>query len=127
MSTLQLEGGLYIVATPIGNLKDITLRAIETLKKVALVSDSGTQLVSDLAFKLVKKLSESKYLITAIPGPCAATAALRISELPSDDFTFLGFLPKASSKRQKILETYGNLPATLVIYESPLRLLKLLK
>ncbi len=169
------KGKLYIVATPIGNLEDITLRAIETLKSVpfilaedtreskklidryniksqlisyrdqnhermiekilekldmglnlALVSDNGTPLISDPGYKLVKELREKGYEAISIPGPSAVTSALSISGLPTDKFSFLGFLPKSDGKRMDILNEYLELDSTLVIYESPNRLFKLL-
>lgn len=169
-------GKLYVVATPIGNLKDITFRAVETLHTVdtilaedtrktkillkhyhittplwsyrdqnhtrifpkilkymhdginfALVSDNGTPLISDPGFKLVHDLLESNIEIIPIPGPSAITASLSIAGLPTDKCTFLGFLPKSKAKRKNMLETYGNQEVTLVLYESPFRMLKLLK
>jgi len=170
------KGRLYVVATPIGNLEDITLRAIDILKKVvfvlaedtreskklldrykintqlisyrdqnhermigkifekldmgldlALVSDNGTPLISDPGYKLVKALKEKEYEVITIPGPSAITSALSISGLPTDRFIFLGFLPKSDSKREKIIEQYLILEDTLVIYESPNRVLQLLE
>jgi len=170
------KGKLYIVATPIGNLKDITFRAIDTLKDVifilaedtretrkllneygidtqlisyrdqnhermigkviekldmgldlALVSDCGTPLISDPGYKLVRDLREKGYEVLSIPGPSAVTSAVSVSGLPTDIFTFLGFLPKSDSKREKLLTKYMNLGGTLVIYESPNRLFKLLR
>lgn len=169
------KGKLYIVATPIGNLGDITYRAVEILKSVqfilaedtresikllnryeintqlisyrdqnhermigkilekldmglnlALVSDSGTPLISDPGFKLVRQLRQMGYDIESIPGPSAVIAGLSISGLPTDRFTFLGFLPKSEKKRMEILETYLQLNTT-VIYESPKRILDLMK
>lgn len=169
------KGRLYIVATPIGNLGDITYRAVEILKRVqfilaedtresikllnryeintqlisyrdqnhermigkilekldmglnlALVSDSGTPLISDPGFKLVRQLRQMGYDIESIPGPSAVIAGLSISGLPTDRFSFLGFLPKSEKKRIEILETYLQLNTT-VIYESPKRILDLLK
>lgn len=169
-------GTLYVIATPIGNLKDITFRAIETLKDVdlvlaedtrksgillkqydiktpmksyrdqnhdrvfpeivqllqsgkdiGLISDSGTPLISDPGYKLIKELLEFGVTITPIPGPSAAISALSISGLPTDKFSFIGFLPKGSGKRKTLLERYGNLNNTIILYESPFRVLKLLQ
>ena len=169
------KGKLYIVSTPIGNLGDITYRAVEILQSVpfvlaedtresvkllrkydiqtqlisyrdqnhlrmiekvrekldmglnlALVSDSGTPLISDPGFKLVKELKEDGYTVESIPGPSAIIAALSISGLPTDKFIFLGFLPKSEVKRKKLLEKYFELGDTVVIYESPKRVLELL-
>lgn len=169
------RGKLYIVSTPIGNLGDITYRAIEVLKGVAfvlaedtreskklferygintqlisyrdqnhlkmfnkikekldmgldlaLISDSGTPLISDPGFKLVRELRDLEYVVESIPGPSALIAALSISGLPTDRFIFLGFLPKSVLKRKNILTRYLQLGDTVVIYESPKRILKLL-
>lgn len=169
------KGKLYVVATPIGNLKDITFRAIDTLKEVgfilaedtretnklleryeintqivsyrdqnhermigkviekleagldlALVSDCGTPLISDPGYKLVKDLRELGYEIISIPGPSALTSALSIAGLPTDSFLFLGFLPKANGKREKLLKKSLDFNTTLVIYESPNRIIKFL-
>src|SRR3972149_2960498 len=162
---------LYIVSTPIGNMADITLRALETLKGVdmilsedtretdkllkrysfskpqlsyrdqnharvieqvkemlrngkslALVSDSGTPLISDPGFKLVRDLTAENIEVEAIPGPSAVTAALSISGLPTDKFLFLGFLPKGKFQVEKFFEKYSGIDATLIFYESPFRL-----
>ena len=170
------KGKLYVVATPIGNLEDITLRALEILKKVpfilaedtreskkllnkykietqlvsyrdqnhermmekileklnmsldlALVSDNGTPLVSDPGYKLVRELRELGYEIMTIPGPSALTSAISISGLPSDKVSFLGFLPKSDSKRRDVLNSYLETDSTLIVYESPNRLFKLLE
>ncbi len=170
------KGKLYIIATPIGNLGDVTYRAVEILKSVAfvlaedtreskklfnrydiptqlisyrdqnherisskiiekldmglnlgLVSDSGTPLISDPGYKLVKQLKELGYIVESIPGPSALISALSISGLPTDRFLFLGFLPKSLSKRKDILGRYLSLGNTVVIYESPKRVLSLLK
>ena len=169
------KGKLYVVATPIGNLRDITLRAIDTLKEVAfilaedtretnklleryeistqivsyrdqnhermigkviekleagldlaLVSDCGTPLISDPGYKLIKDLRELGYEIISIPGPSALTSALSIAGLPTDSFLFLGFLPKANGKREKLLKKSLDFNTTLVIYESPNRIIKVL-
>jgi 16S rRNA (cytidine1402-2'-O)-methyltransferase len=167
---------LYIVPTPIGNMGDITLRAIEVLKLVdvilsedtretdkilkkygiekpqksyrdqnhvfmvgqvkeildsgkslALVSDSGTPLISDPGFKLVRDLCEKGYAIEALPGASAVTTSLSISGLPTDKFLFLGFLPKTQIQKEKFFAKYEDLDATLIFYESPFRLLKTLE
>ena len=169
------KGKLYVVATPIGNLEDITFRAIETLKKVifvlaedtresyklfnrygiktqlisyrdqnhekmlvkilekldmgldlALISDCGTPLISDPGFKLIRELRERKYDVVSIPGPSALTSALSISGLVTDKFTFLGFLPKSDIRRKKMLEEYVGIEGSIIFYESPKRLIKLL-
>ena len=170
-----MKGKLYIVATPIGNLEDISFRAISTLKEVtfvlaedtrqtlklfnryeikthlvsyrdqnhdrimpkvlekldmglnlALVSDSGTPNISDPGFKLVRDLKEKGYEVIPIPGASAVISALSASGLNTDKFTFLGFLPKGDGKRITTLEVFKDIPTTLVIYESPKRLMSLL-
>ena len=170
------KGTLFIVATPIGNLSDITLRALETLKSVdfilsedtretdkvlkkyniskpqlsyrdqnhnvmlpkvidmlesgsniALISDSGTPLVSDPGYKLVRDLIQKEFNIVSIPGPSAVISSLVSSGFPTDKFSFVGFLPKSAGERKKILKNYGELDSTLIIYESPFRISKLLK
>lgn len=168
------KGKLYVVATPIGNLEDITFRAVNTLKSVtfvlaedtresikllkkydistqlvsyrdqnhdrmigkvlekldmgldlALISDAGTPLISDPGFKLVRELREKGYTVESIPGPSAVISALSIAGLPTDKFSFLGFLPKSESKRKEILERFISLGTTVVLYESPRRVLDL--
>lgn len=169
------RGKLYVVATPIGNLGDMTFRAVEILKSVAfvlaedtresikllrkydiptqlvsyrdqnhermmskiyekldmglnlaLISDCGTPLISDPGFKLVRELRRNGYKIESIPGPSALTAALSISGLPIDKFSFLGFLPKSQKKRIELLKKYLSL-GTTVVYESPKRIISLLE
>ncbi|MDQ6433311.1 16S rRNA (cytidine(1402)-2'-O)-methyltransferase [Mesorhizobium sp. LHD-90] len=166
-----LEPALYLVATPIGNLGDVTLRALETLaaadvlacedtrvtrvlldrygirqrptpyhehnaaeagpkliealsegKRVALVSDAGTPLVSDPGFRLVEQALAAGVRVIPIPGPSAVLAALTASGLPSDTFLFAGFLPVKDGQRRTRLEELKTVPATLVFFESPRRL-----
>lgn len=170
------KGKFYVVATPIGNLEDISFRAIDTLKKVAfvlsedtreskklldrynittqlisyrdqnhermigkilekldmgldlaLISDAGTPLISDPGFKVVRELRLQGYDVVSIPGASALIAALSISGLPTDKFVFLGFLQKSDERRKKLILQYFELDTTLVIYESPNRIVKLLK
>lgn len=169
------RGKLYVVATPIGNLEDITFRAVNVLKDVvfilaedtreskklldkynietqlisyrdqnhdrmiekvfeklnmgldlALISDAGTPLISDPGYKLVRDLRKAAFEVVSIPGASAVTSALSVSALPTDRFVFLGFLPKSDQKRKKLIEQYKDLENTIVIYESPKRLMKLL-
>jgi len=169
-------GKLSIVATPIGNLEDITLRALRTLKEcdviyaedtrviskllaryeiskplqrldaategkkagevlarleagehVAFVSDAGTPGVSDPGARLVSLIrANGGITIEAIPGASALTAALSIAGLDSDAFTFLGFLPHKKG-RQTALKKIASSEIPVVLYESPHRILKLLK
>ncbi len=170
------KGKLYIIATPIGNLGDITYRAVEILKSLpfvlaedtresiklfnrydiktqlisyrdqnhdrviqkikekldmglnlGLISDSGTPLISDPGFKLVRELRELDYIVESIPGPSALISALSISGLPTDKFLFIGFLPKSDSKRKKLLKKYLNIGDTVILYESPNRVVSLLE
>jgi 16S rRNA (cytidine1402-2'-O)-methyltransferase len=167
---------LFIVATPIGNLEDVSFRAIRILKEadliacedtrytakllthygidtprisyhefneesrtlqliemlregknIALVSDSGTPLISDPGYRLVSSCREEGIQTIPIPGPSAALAALVGSGLPSDSFFFAGFLPARSSLRRRRLEQLSNIPATLIFYESPHRILSCLE
>ena len=166
---------LYLVATPIGNLEDITLRALRTLKecdvvaaedtrrtgqllkhfgiskpmlsyfqfneakrseeilerlqrgdKVALVTDAGTPAISDPGERVVRAAVERGFRVEAVPGPCALVAGLTASGLPTDEFHFIGFLPHKSGQRRKKLETLAAFEGTLVLYESPYRVEKLL-
>lgn len=167
---------LYLVPTPIGNLRDITLRAIDVLKAadfivcedtrrthkllaayeidkplfsfhdhsspeklkaliaklkenqtIALVSDAGTPLVSDPGFDLVHEAIRQGIKIEALPGPSAILTALVGSGLAVDAFSFFGFLPQKSSARKKILLHLEDREETLIFYESPYRLLKVLE
>ena len=166
-----LDPGLYVTATPIGNLGDITFRAVETLKAadlilcedtrqtaklcaaygintprspyhdhnaarvrpgiikklqdgavVCLVSDAGTPTVSDPGMKLVRDARDAGVMVTALPGPSAALAALSMTGAPSDQFYFIGFLPTKTTARRRLLETVRPLPATLIFYETAPRL-----
>src|SRR5690554_5265015 len=166
---------LYLVSSPIGNLKDITLRALEVLKavdiilcedtritqkllhaydiqvplksyqkfnersmveevvrylndgqSVALVSDAGTPLISDPGYILVEALLEHDFNVVSIPGASAALAALITSGIPTQPFTFIGFLPRKVSEINAVLTQYKNRQETLIIYESPNRIDKTL-
>lgn len=170
-----LPSGLYIVATPIGNLQDVSRRAEITLRQadivaaedsrvtakllnhlgikkqivayhdhvsekvrsglieqmgekvIALVSDAGTPLISDPGFKLVREARAAGHLITTIPGPCAAVAALTLAGLPTDRFLFAGFLPTKTKARSETIAELGAVRATLIFYESGPRLGKSLQ
>lgn len=106
---------------------NIIKSTLESGKDIALVSDSGTPLISDPGFKLVHQLTNEKMRIISVPGPSAVVAALSVSGLPTDKFTFLGFLPRTPSHRKKLITDFGNLDATLIMYESPFRVAKLLQ
>lgn len=96
-------------------------RVIEWLKSgktIALVSDAGTPLISDPGYKLVKEVREEGFLVTSLPGPCAAITALTLSGLPSDRFYFYGFLPAKSGVRKKALEEIAEISGSIVFYEN---------
>ena len=169
-----MNGRLYIVSTPIGNLGDMTIRAIETLKQVdfilcedtrvtsillkhynfskplvsfnavtegkklssvveritkgencALVSDSGTPLISDPGVRLVSEAIRQRIDVVSIPGASALISALTVSGLPTDSFVFEGFLPQKKG-RQKKLKELSDESRTIIIYESPFRIEKLI-
>jgi 16S rRNA (cytidine1402-2'-O)-methyltransferase len=175
-SAVPASGTLYLVATPIGNLEDMTFRAIRTLKEVqliaaedtrqtrkllthfevatrlvsyhehnkqasgpelvrlllegqsiALVSDAGLPAISDPGFDLVRMAVEQSVPVVPIPGANAALSALIASGLPTDRFTFVGFLPREKKDLTKELERLAHLPETLIFYESPHRVVKTLE
>ena len=107
-------------------VKDRIIELLMEGKNLALISDSGTPLISDPGFKLVIEALRDGYKVVSIPGPSALTASLSISGLPTDKSAFLGFLPKKERQRRDILIEYGKLNATLVIFESPNRVKRLL-
>jgi 16S rRNA (cytidine1402-2'-O)-methyltransferase len=168
-------GTLYVVATPLGNLEDITLRALRILREcaliacedtrrtarllsahaiatpttsyfehnerwkgdrilqalrdgrdVALVSDAGTPGVSDPGFRLVRDARAAGLPVIPVPGPSAAVAALSVSGLPTDRFLFVGFLPPRAAARRRALLALAGRPETLVVYESPHRVVEAL-
>jgi 16S rRNA (cytidine1402-2'-O)-methyltransferase len=101
-------------------------RLIESLKKgqsIALISDAGTPLIRDPGYPLVIKAHEAGIQVVPVPGACALIAALSASGVPSDIFTFGGFLPATQAARLRALENFKALPHTLVFYESTHRLL----
>lgn len=165
------EGILYIVATPIGNMGDITERALQTLREVeliaaedtrhsarllnhhgikshcialhehnernasaglikrleqgdsiALISDAGTPLISDPGFYLVREVQQAGYRVVPIPGASALIAALSVAGLPSDRFSFEGFLPSKREARRRTLEKLSGETRTLIFYESTHRI-----
>ncbi|MDC0598500.1 16S rRNA (cytidine(1402)-2'-O)-methyltransferase [Gammaproteobacteria bacterium] len=165
------QGQLYIVATPIGNLADITERAIDVLKKVdaiavedtrhsrkllqhfsintpmfalhdfnesqkvdeiimrimkgekiALISDAGTPLISDPGYQLVKLAHQHELRVTPIPGASAVIAALSCAGLPSNRFTFEGFLPSKAVARMSTLQKVMLEQRTMIFYEAPHRI-----
>jgi len=173
-----LPPGLYLVATPIGAARDITLRALDILasanvlaaedtrtlrrlmgihgipvggrpllayhdrngatmrprllgmigegRSVAYASDAGTPLVSDPGFGLVRSAKAEGLAMTSSPGPSAVLAALAVSGLPTDRFLFAGFPPTSRGARLTWLSELRSVPATLVVFESPRRIHRLL-
>ncbi|CAN5507126.1 16S rRNA (cytidine(1402)-2'-O)-methyltransferase [soil metagenome] len=168
-----MPGTLYLVATPIGNLKDITLRAIETLRtvdliacedtrhtrnllnhlrisnrttsyhehneqerseelidrlvqggSVAIVSDAGTPGICDPGHRIVQRAIECGIAVVPIPGAAAFVSAVTASGLSTESVFFGGFLPSKKGERRKRLEEIRDIPATLVLYETPHRLAK---
>ncbi|MEL6526544.1 MAG: 16S rRNA (cytidine(1402)-2'-O)-methyltransferase [Chloroflexota bacterium] len=163
-------GTLYIVATPIGNLEDMTFRAIRILREVqliaaedtrtsrvltnhyeidtpmtsyhehnkltkldhvfqqlksgdvALISDAGTPGISDPGYELIHEAIQRGHTIVPVPGASAVTSALVASGLPTDSFTYIGFLPKKQSARRDLFKSFLNDPRTLIAYESPHRI-----
>lgn len=168
---VSIEPGLYVVATPIGNLGDLSPRARQVLASVdviaaedtrhsgrllghfgiatprlslhehnerersgelvarlrdgasvALISDAGTPLVSDPGLPLVRAAREAGIAVFAVPGPCAAIAALSVSGIPTDRFAFEGFLPARAGARRNRLAELATEPRTLLFYEAPHRI-----
>lgn len=169
-------GTLYVLATPIGNLGDLSDRAKTVLReaalivaedtrrtrtlttlvgaparvmsyhahsrpsrraaivralkegaRVVLVSDAGTPAVSDPGADLVAAAREAGATVVAVPGPSAVTAALSVAGLPADRYSFLGFLPRRGAARRALLERIAASPWTVVLFESPQRLGRLLE
>jgi len=102
------------------------LRAIAEGKSVAYASEAGTPLVADPGYQLGREAIAAGHLVTSAPGPSAAIAALTIAGLPTDRFLFAGFAPAARGARMSWLEELSAVPATLVIYESPKRVNRIL-
>ncbi len=169
--TIPRPGTLYVVATPIGNLADITCRAVSVLGAVqliaaedtrhsarllqhygittpcialhehneraqaeklvgrlerggsiALISDAGTPLISDPGYLLVNAVRERDLGVVPIPGPSALIAALSVSGLPADRFSFEGFPPSRAGARLNCLQALRDEQRTLIFYESPHRI-----
>jgi 16S rRNA (cytidine1402-2'-O)-methyltransferase len=167
-ASADAEGVLYIVATPIGNLEDLSARALRVLRevdaiaaedtrrtakllahygiskplvsyhdaverrkapelveqlrggrKLALVSDAGTPLVSDPGYRLVRGALDAGIAVVPIPGASAATALLSVCGFATDRFVFEGFLPERPGRRRRRLEELREEPRTIVLYESP--------
>jgi len=103
------------------------LKKLKTGASIALVSNAGTPSVSDPGYRLIKSAAKNEVSIVPVPGVSAAAAALSVAGLPTDAFTFAGFLPKKKGKRLNQLGALAREPRTLIIYESPKRILLLLK
>ena len=108
------------------NTRKKIVEFIKEGKSVALVSDAGTPLISDPGYKLVRNAIEEDLEVFSVPGPSSVIAALTVSGLPTDTFSFLGFLPHTKAKKKKLLETYLKLESSLIIFESGKRLQKTL-
>lgn len=102
------------------------LRALAEGKSVAYASEAGTPLVADPGFALGRDVLAEGYDVTSAPGPSAVIAALTIAGLPTDRFLFAGFAPTTQSARRTFLQEFADVPATLVFYESPKRVRKML-
>lgn len=107
--------------------KLMQLLAILEQGDIALVSDAGTPTLNDPGYNLVKAALEAGHRVSPIPGPSAPIAALVASGLPADKFLYLGYLPRKRSERQHFLEEISELPYTLIILETPHRLLAALE
>jgi 16S rRNA (cytidine1402-2'-O)-methyltransferase len=103
------------------------LEDLKNGKEIALVSDSGTPLISDPGFILVRECTKNKIRIIPVPGPSAAIAALSCSGLPADKFTFYGFISKDNSKRNRLYKQIIEREETAICYESPYRIEKTIK
>lgn len=99
------------------------LQRLEEGQTVALISDAGTPLISDPGYRLVREARERGFKVVPIPGPCAFVAALSAAGLPSDRFSFEGFLPAKSLAREKALQALAGETRTMVFYEAPHRVL----
>lgn len=106
---------------------DYLIKLIKEGQKIALVSDAGMPGISDPGYELIREAVGQGIRITPIPGPSAVITALAVSGLPTDKFIFLGFLPKKPGKRRKALKELIDFEGTIVLYESPYRLVKCLQ
>jgi len=126
---IKLEPALYVTSTPIGNKKDITLRAIEILKSVDIIACEDTRVTAKLlemigiGYKLVKECRELGIKVVAIPGVSSTVTALSISGLATDKFMFCGFLQPKSNARVKQLEEIKSIKATIIFFEVARRLI----
>ncbi len=175
---VKLEAGLYLVATPLGTARDITLRALDVLasadviaaedtrtmrklleihgvplgnrpllayhdhsgererakiikaleagQSVAYGSEAGTPMIADPGYHLVGEARSGGHMVTSLPGPSAVVTALTLGGLPTDMFTFAGFLPNTKGARKNALKALEAVQGTLVFYESPKRVAAML-
>ena len=172
----KLHSGLYIVSTPIGNLSDITLRALKVLSSVdiilcedtriskrltikygintklisfhkfntrkiipsiitklskgfsiALISDSGTPLISDPGSDLINECNNKNFKVTSIPGPSATTASIVLSSFYNSSFSFHGFFPRQKKEIKIVIQNLKKSLYPLIFFESPKRIIKTLK
>lgn len=170
-SEFKGKGKLYIISSPIGNLKDITLRALDTIKEVdflfcedtrvtnkllmhfgiereldsyhdfsskekedyiislldegksiGIISDSGTPIISDPGFELVRRAKAMEFKVIPVPGASASTASITMSGLNPKPYMFYGFLDHKPSKKRKELEALKSYDFTMIFYESPMRI-----
>lgn len=164
------SGRLWVVATPIGNLEDVTLRALRVLReadlvlaedtrrtrallghhgiaarlrsfhahtppgqvealvrelsegrRIVLVTDAGTPVVSDPGMRLVRAAVEAGVRVETVPGPSAVTAALAVAAVPCDTFRFVGFLPRGGARRRRVLAEIAAERGASVLFEAPTR------
>ena len=171
-------GSIFVIATPIGNSEDITIRALRTLEEVdaiacedtritsklcnihkinckgklisyhehnsqkmipvliqkiksginlGIVTDAGTPLISDPGYKLIQAALDENIIVKSVPGPSAITAAISVSGISSDQFMFLGFLPRKPIMRKRKILSISHIDSSVVIFESANRINKLLK
>ncbi len=109
------------------NERDQAARIVETIlagSDVALISDAGTPLVSDPGYRLVRAVREAGAIVSPVPGPCAAIAALSVAGLASDRFVFEGFLPAKASARRERMQALASETRTLIVYESSHRIVE---
>ena len=128
-----MSGKLYLCATPIGNLEDITLRVLRTLKEVDLIAAEDTRNSIKLLnyFEIKEELAamcyEAGIEVTSLPGPAACITALTLSGLPTRRFAFEAFLPMDKKERREVLDELVNETRTIIMYEAPHKLVRTLK
>ena len=103
------------------------IQLIKSGESVSLICDAGTPLISDPGYKLVREIIDSGLKVLSVPGVSSPIAALSVSGLPTDTFSFIGFLPVSKNKKLEILEKYKKLKSSLIIFESGKRINKTLK